>query len=191
MRVVCYIFIVFLSSSFVQNPNKQALITWRPDYQLTWTDFKGPRQHRDAVASTTYDIVKRVRNANTYARVEITAVFYPYDSWHNKLRNDKIILAHEQKHFDIAELFARKLRKKISAENYANYNELQSRLETLYAANDKEMDRYQDLYDQETDYSREPKKQQEWNEKIQNELVLLSAFSSTVVTLPFNSTSGR
>jgi hypothetical protein len=191
MRYLCYTFIFLLASSFRQEPKNHTLIKWQQNYLLKWDDFKGPQQHLNSVASTTYDILKRAVNKRTYARVEIVAVFYPYDSWHNKKREDKIILSHEQKHFDIAELFARKLRKKISGEMIADYADLQEKLQLLYEQNDKELERYQDVYDIETDYSRNIKHQAEWNEKIENELSSYSDFSSSSILIPFNSKRGQ
>lgn len=46
-------------------------------------------------------------------RYEVVAYMLPYESW-LKDHNDPLTLEHEQAHFDISEVFARKLRKRLS-----------------------------------------------------------------------------
>lgn len=95
------------------------------------------------------------------------------------------MLAHEQKHFDIVELYARKLRKQIKETKFTSYEDLKEKVETLYDANDKAMDKYQDLYDEETDGSMNGDKQREWQAKIMKEIKALDAYKETVLQISF------
>jgi predicted secreted Zn-dependent protease len=99
--------------------------------------------------------------------------------------NDEV-LTHEQKHFDIVELYARKLRKAVFETRYTDYNDLLAKLEILYDKNDKEMDKYQDLYDEESDGSMNGEKQREWNKRIIQELDNYRKFKDAVVTVYIN-----
>jgi predicted secreted Zn-dependent protease len=88
------------------------------------------------------------------------------------------VLRHEQKHFDIVELYARKLRKLINANNYSSAIELTIKSDSLYAIIDKEMDVYQDKYDDETDGSMNGEQQRAWEKKITNEISELEAYKN-------------
>jgi len=174
---------VILFSSFLLQEDKN-IIVWQEDQLLTWDDFKGKPERRFAAASTRYDIWKRVvkKDANS-ATVTVKAVFFCKDSWKNDRWADKTVLAHEQKHFDIAELFARKLRKLIQQTKFQTYKAVELKTDSLYEIVDKQMDLYHDLYDEETDGSMNGEKQKEWNKKIESEIESLSAYKQTSLTV--------
>ena len=90
---------------------------------------------------------------------------------------------HEQKHFDIVELYARRMRKDLALLKCSSMAVLNETADSLYKLYDKEMDRYQDQYDEETDGSMNGDKQREWNRKIPDELHLLELYSQTTFTL--------
>lgn len=158
------------------------MVFWQEDRPLTWDDFKGKPERRFAAASTSYDILKTV-NKNS---VEIKAVFFTQTSWKKTSWINDQVLAHEQKHFDIVELYARKLRKQIKETNFTSYEDLKLKVETLYDANDKAMDKYQDLYDEETDGSMNGDKQREWQKKIVKEIKDLDAYKETLLQINFS-----
>src|ERR1700751_1707415 len=111
--------LLLLISSFASMPTMEVQtneisIIWQEGHLLTWSDFKGRPENPNSVASTSYDIIKRIIDYGDSATIIIRAVFFPYKSWKRKGRNDEDILIHEQRHFDIAELYARKLRKSFS-----------------------------------------------------------------------------
>jgi len=93
------------------------------------------------------------------------------------------VLAHEQNHFDIVELFARRLRKQVGAMVFLNLKDAQKKVETMYSIASKEMDLYQDKYDTETDGSMNGDGQRKWNKKIADELSELEDHAGAVVTL--------
>lgn len=166
--------------SFKQRTEKEKIL-WSEDRPLTWNDFKGKPEKRFAAASTSYDILKEV-NKNS---VEIKAVFFTQSSWKKTSWINDQVLAHEQKHFDIVELYARKLRKQIKETKFTSYEDLKSKMETLYDVNDKAMDKYQDLYDEETDGSMNGDKQREWQAKIMKEIKALDAYKETTLQISF------
>lgn len=103
--------------------------------------------------------------------VEVVSFFDCSRSWFDKSHLDNDILEHEQIHFDITELIARRLRKKIHLYSKAmSPSSLQLEYKSsLYSLND-----IQEKYDSETDHGRLYKKQVEWKERIQKELIDLS-----------------
>jgi hypothetical protein len=182
------IVLLFLTGAFIFSAfqNETNIVSWNENRPLTWNDFKGKPEPRFAAATTSYDILKSVTklDKNT-AQVELEAVFFKNSSWKKVKWINEEVLQHEQKHFDIAELFARKLRKKISALTFKNFEDLESKLTALYEVNDKEMDQYQDLYDEETDGSMNGEQQRAWQKKILAEIKQLDDFKDTKLLVHF------
>jgi hypothetical protein len=159
--------------------DEKEIIIWQENRPLAWDDFQGKPQKRFAAASTHYDIQKiiDVQKGDSIA-ITIQAVFFCKKSWKKESWISESVLRHEQKHFDIVELYARKLRKLINANNYSSAIELTIKSDSLYAIIDKEMDVYQDKYDDETDGSMNGEQQRAWEKKITNEISELEAYKN-------------
>lgn len=163
-----------------------AFIEWDENRPLRWDDFQGKPEPRFAAATTSYDILKTVSKKDSHtAEVIIRAVFFKKTSWKKKQWINDDVLTHEQKHFDIVELFARKLRKSISSHGFKDGNDIESTISELYDLNDKEMDQYQDQYDEETDGSMNGDQQRAWQKKIKKELEELEAYKQSALIIKF------
>ncbi len=161
--------------SFAQESDEE-LIEWRTSGRLTWTDYKGkPDPASDAAASTTtylgieYDIRD---NSFTY---KIQCRFSRTKSW--GLSKTEYILKHEQGHFDIAEIFARELNKKMTEYKFDKVA-YRTDLRKIYEKVTREKSDFQDQYDVETDHSRKKEQQEEWLKKIDKKLEDLKKFST-------------
>lgn len=144
-------------------------ILWDSDYRLTWADFKGKVPPAAEPAATTASGISYRYSANLIHHevkldFEVNAYFYPNESWYKPLVCDDLILSHEQLHFDIAELFARKMRDKLRRTSFSD--NVKQEIREIYQDILRELQDFQDQYDWETAYSRNAKKQLEWNEKI-------------------------
>lgn len=175
-KILIFTTLIFLFSCFKTDKSNDYLL-WSENRPLTWDDFKGKPEKRFAAASTCYDILKEISGN----KVTIKAVFFYYKSW-KKWPLDEV-LWHEQKHFDIVELYARKLRKQISEIKYTTQQDLETKIDALYKVIDKEMDEYQDLYDEESEGSMNGEKQREWNKKVMEEIKALEKFKSIEIIL--------
>ncbi len=164
----------FLSATG-QGKNEE-LIQWNEDQKLTWADYKGKVQTgSDAAASTaTYLGIEYNFNKNGFG-YKITCSFSKTKSWGS--HKTDYILGHEQGHFDIAEIFARKLNKQMS-EYVFNKNTFKADLKNIYMKLTAEKDDFQNQYDKETNHSINQEKQAEWLKKIREELKALNAFSN-------------
>ena len=98
---------------------------------------------------------------------KITCTFSKTKSW--GLHKTDYILMHEQGHFDIAEIFARKLNKKMSEYKF-NKNSFKEDLKEIYQSIAIEKDAFQNQYDEETNHSIKKEKQAEWLKKISDQL---------------------
>jgi predicted secreted Zn-dependent protease len=107
---------------------------------------------------------------------KVSCYFIKTKSW-ARIKNSDILLAHEQGHFDIAELFARKLRKAF-AEYKFNHQTVSSDFNFLFNTNQSERDKVDALYDKETNLSQNRDQQLLWNKKIKIELDKLQKYAS-------------
>jgi len=143
-------------------------IKWEESRRLTWDDFKAePLKLGNTAAMTTTHLGFSYKVTNGKATYSIDCRFEKNKSW-GLVKNDWI-LKHEQGHFDIAEIFARKLNKSITEYQF-NKTSFQKDLNDIYKSVVDEKEKFQQQYDDETDYSRNKTKQEEWLKKIESDL---------------------
>jgi hypothetical protein len=143
-------------------------IDWNPSKRLTWNDFKSqPDPNSDAAASTTTYLGIEYSFSNNTVSYKIACRFSKVKSW--GLHKTAYILSHEQGHFDIAEIFARKLHKEMLAYQF-NRKTYEKDLKKIYQQILDEKEEWQNAYDGETRHSINKKKQAEWLEKIADAL---------------------
>lgn len=153
-------------------------IEWSSIAKLDWSDFKAKKQTTYGFAAATstcgFVLESETRNGKTIHFISVR--FYCDESWYNSNVKIPEILAHEQLHFDICEIFGRKLYKEILKLKRAGALDTQ-KTETIYYNMLKAYNDYQDLYDLETDHSTNETLQEEWNKKVKQELISLNAYS--------------
>lgn len=160
-------------------------ITWSKDQKLHWGNFEGaPDYDSDAVAITASGITygysaKTFSNSNKIEyTTQVIAQFYPEKSWYLKERVNDTVLGHEQLHFDITELHARKLRKRIQNTKFTK--NIQKEISKIYDQVNKELRAMQNAYDEGSDYSRNYEGQLKWENKITSELKKLEKYHKPV-----------
>lgn len=176
---VTLLFLAVFLSSF---SGDKCRILWNGQRSLQQTDFKGRQVHKDAVASTTSEITKTITETRDGLTASVRAYFYCDESW---ITDDPCpgVMSHEQVHFDITELYARKLRKLLSQKLFADYADAHSKTDSLFKIIDSELDIYQDKYDDETDHSLKTPEQRLWSKKITKQLEELKDYAQTEVPL--------
>lgn len=159
--------------------NDKQLISYSPAEKLVIEDFKGkPEAGSDAVAITSsgFSFKAGFRRIGSVATLTITVqcTFDKHHSWMKENGKTDYVLKHEQHHFDISYLGALDFIKRLRQIKFTvkNYNE---RLNTAYQASIDKMEALQHMYDGETHNGIAKEEQQKWNQKIDNELRLVSA----------------
>lgn len=165
--------IISLCLCFSGIAQEVAPIEWHPDRKLTWKDFQGKPFKTSWAAATTasgisYEYNGIERNGEYDLDFKVTTYFYPDKSWYHPKLCDAVVLNHEQLHFDISEIFARKFRERLHAKRFGR--NVKAEVSALYRQVLRELDDFQELYDKQTDYSRDRKRQLEWNAKIHKAL---------------------
>jgi|694.fasta_scaffold02623_5 hypothetical protein len=157
---------------------------WSYEVKLTWDDFTAkpdPKNNKTALTTAGLSIKTEQVNAHTI-EVIIESRFQPSLSW-SKDKNNDYLLEHEQKHFDLVEVYARTARKTLQENNKQAKAKLLKYLEQVFADTQEKLFQRQALYDKETDHSRDSLQQVEWNRKINRELRELKDFSEQKVSI--------
>lgn len=176
-QLCCLILICISMNGIGQNTSgkDEDLLKWSATRKLSWTDYKAsPDPGSDAAASTTTYLGIEYNISNTDFGFKISSTFSRDRSWGR--HKDAYILSHEQGHFDIAEVFARKLYKKMSEYKF-NTRTYQKDLKKIYEDITEEKEEVQDEYDRATKHSINKEKQVEWLKKIEAMLKEYEAYA--------------
>ncbi|MBT8254403.1 MAG: DUF922 domain-containing protein [Flavobacteriaceae bacterium] len=172
------IFLLILLGFFVVQD--EPTLTWSSDYRLHWHDFKAvPKNQSDVIAVTASGLsfgfaTTRYSTGEIEYDFDVKAHFYPEKSWYLKDLVNDVTLSHERLHFDITELHARKFRRRVQNTRFSS--NIDTEMESIHLAIEKELREMQKQYDQETSHSRLVEKQQKWNNHIKTELEKLNAY---------------
>lgn len=146
-----------------QDYANEEVINWS-SRKLTWSDYKAkPNPDSDAAASTTTYLGISYNITSSSFSYKIESKFSKTRSW--GLHKTPYILSHEQGHFDLAEVFARKLHKKMSGYAF-NKKSYEKDLRKIYQDILDEKEEMQNKYDKETNHSINKEKQAEWLRRI-------------------------
>jgi len=168
MKILIPAFIILLlgatSSCFCQDT-----INWRPGYKLTWDDFKAaPDTNSYHVSETSSSVTYGYSIADTGIAYKINCFFERTDSWKKGTPGDALLI-HERGHFDISEIFARKLRIAFAA--YKPVKEtIGPDLKKIFSAIMQQRAEMQQEYEKETEFSLNKDMQKTWLEKIKKQL---------------------
>lgn len=171
---VGFIFFVFILISAQK-------IEWSENRKLIWSDFKTKDNLGKDIGVVAFANVGMGYSAETTTNpkapvsIKVSVFFDPEKSWKvDYIKGDRV-LVHEQKHFDVAEIFGRKLRKLI-IENIKNSLDYQKKFIPIYKDNLAEYKSFQKKYDTETNHGLNEEKQLEYNLVIAEELRKLNKY---------------
>ena len=183
-------FISLMSFSFV----KDDFILWQENKKLKIQDFKADnkdtikvnrQQFLGAISAIRIEYSSFQRNKNSVPDFSIKTYFDPNESW-MLLKND-YVLQHEQIHFDLTELYARKMRKSVESlrqKNVTNISIYRKKIQHWNAMKEKASNQFdadnQDYYikiGQKILFQKNPK-QEAWKKKVDRELFQYSLFKN-------------
>lgn len=183
-------FISLMSFSFV----KDDFILWQENKKLKIQDFKAEnkdtikinrQQFLGAISAIRIEYSSFQRNKNSVPDFSIKTYFDPNESW-MLLKND-YVLQHEQIHFDLTELYARKMRKSVESlqqKNITNISIYRKKILNWNVMKEKASNQFdadnQDYYikiGQKILFQKNPK-QEAWKKKVDQELFQYSLFKN-------------
>lgn len=153
-------------------------LVWNASQPLTWDDFKAsPDANSEMLAMTKSRIsFKWSCTEQGEFSVDVLARFDRGESWRRKEATDAL-LKHEQWHFNITELYARKLRK-LMAEIEEPCSLSAEELKARAGAVQQDWDKRQKLYDKETNHSTDVEAQKHWELMLAKEMKALEEYAS-------------
>lgn len=116
----------------VSNPKRyETQIEWSIDRKLTWNDFKGTPDTINfpntlALTNSGFGYESGISMLKT-GDIFNQSVFNTNESWVVTEGRNDYVLRHEQIHFDITEIYSRKLRKELSDANVTSNNVLKAK----------------------------------------------------------------
>ncbi len=159
-----FLILVFAHDGYVER------FSYAEKSKLDWFDFKGEPKHRsefDASLNTgiTYQWSYSSQDRGAIElNYEVNSFCYPTESWVKKGYRTYYLLSHEQLHFDISELHARIMRKRL--QEYKPGKNIKRELNKMYKLVERMRINMQEQYDVETDHSRNKENQKKWEKKI-------------------------
>lgn len=164
-------FILTLFSIYTAQGQKEVL--WEPDFRLSWKDFKGAVPVGSSAAATTasgisYNFSTFYEGGEMKINFKVQSFFYPSKSWYKPKVCNEVTLLHEQLHFDITELYTRKLREQLANENFSK--NVKEEVRKIYKSTLRQLNDFQNKYDSETNYSRNLLVQERWVDEIETAL---------------------
>lgn len=183
MNINFIIKISLIVSSFLLVQKDEPVLSWNESNKLSWSDFKAqPDNKVSAVAITAsgitfgFSVTQTDNNRVISFDANVNAHFYPEQSWFMVELADNHLLDHEQLHFDITELHARKFREQIA--NLKNLLTVKKDLRNLNESISRTLAKMQKAYDDESDYSRNEETQAKWQAYIYSELRKVAKYKS-------------
>lgn len=158
-------------------------LRWADNRKLSWQDFTGtvdPNRNANvqAVAKVGIDLTTRAENDTVW--FEVQSSFIKNGSWTINRTSD-YLLQHEQLHFDIAELHARKLRKRLGELRGLTFSNLRQKVHAIYQDLQKQHENFQQRYDAETNHSNNQRMQKVWNSKVEQLLLQWENYNDPLV----------
>ena len=153
-------------------------IRWSASRPLRVEDFKGrPRPDQTHAALTSANInTGAICRDNIFAGTA-QASFSPTASWvREPARMTPALLRHEQLHFDIAEVYARRLRQQLAA-LHLPCNQLGDRFNRVSQAAYAAWQKAEDDYDRDTRHGLDHERQAQWEAQVRQQLRDLADFA--------------
>ena len=147
---------------------------WNEHKKLSWDDFKGDinAAHDESAAATCCGIGFKTNNTTSGSKPEIIVynTFYTKKSWVRADAKLQSILDHEQGHFDLCEIYTRKLKDRI-AKFDSNIPDMMKELMRIYTEVNNEYEARQQAYEKETTHGTNMPEQKRWTDMIGSELM--------------------
>lgn len=166
---------------YVTNPKTyETRIEWSADRKLTWDDFKGQPDLKNfpnalAVTNSGFGYESGISMFQD-GELFVESVFNTNESWVLPEGRNAYVLKHEQIHFDITEIYTRKLRKTLADAkvNAANLARAQQIFDQIFS----EMQARQAKYDRETQRGDKKETQENWEAIVELELAKYQLYKS-------------
>lgn len=157
-------------------------MAWSAARPLAWKDFRGtaPSGGMEG-AQTAYSLFYGLRCTRNLFQFQVTTGFLPRESWVKpsvvaSAEESRRTLEHEQTHFDLSEVYARRMRKYF-ADLYRPCDQALDQWRNVAQKYTRDEASAQDRYDDETRHGLIPARQRTWNQDVAQQLKELAALA--------------
>ena len=176
----CFLFFVVSVAVNAQLPENS--MSWVEE-GLEWKDFRGAQEprnpfHANTTSGISYSWSLKTSGQGMEFIYSVDSYFLPDGSWVKPGKTSEHLLAHEQLHFDITELHARKLRSQLQEFNPEKVKDVKKVLREIYQKIEAQRAQMQKKFDAETRHSQNAEAQFKWQELVRLELGKYKQFSS-------------
>jgi len=158
--------------SVIAGPNDH--FPWDAHRKLSWDDFRGAinASTSESAAATHCGIGFKTNTTKPGHQPEIIVynTFYAEKSWVKSDAKIPSILDHEQGHFDLCEIFTRKLRSRMNNFDF-NVPDVKQALMNIYSEISNEYEKCQQAYERETTHGTNIKEQKRWQQLMASQLI--------------------
>ncbi len=142
-------------------------VLWQENKPLTKQHFRGPVDTKSKFMSNTNTTLNIRIVKQKGVTTEVTTFFDPTKSWIKPTATMEV-LKHEQLHFDITEIYARELRKKIKMlqKSSVDVDVLNAEIKLAFKQYARLMEKEQYRYDHETNHSIIVDMQKKWSDSV-------------------------
>ncbi|ARV08819.1 hypothetical protein BTO05_03885 [Winogradskyella sp. PC-19] len=155
-------------------------IEWSDKRRLVWSDFKGTpdtEAHPNTLAITNSGFgIESSFNPFKASEIIVHNTFNTFKSWGIPEHMNDYVLRHEQIHFDITEIFTRKLRKTLFDNNLTSKDI--TRAKALFESTFQEYKLFQERYDADTQKGEKKDTQEKWEAIVEIELAKYDAYKT-------------
>ncbi len=181
-------------NTFADEDKLPDAIFWNEKRKLAEGDFRGstvPGDDRYYAAGTVATISCEYILSDSSSLVIITPVFSAAFSFLKAGKNKTVtILRHEQIHFDITEIYARKIRQQLSS-GFFGRESFRQKMNSICFNLMQEMEAYQAFFDEETcNAPSADEMEKKWMKKIEQELIDLDKYKEEKFCIPFSKNAG-
>lgn len=142
-------------------------IQWSAKSPLSVSDFKGKPDTSVPYLAVTYSrIGQKMALKNGILSIEVTHVFDPDRLWMKKEHAVSALLEHEQLHFTLSEVYARRIQQQLR--NLIPTQKLQETIRSIVQKELNSMNARQDAYDRETNHGTKRSEQEQWKRTIED-----------------------
>lgn len=158
-------------------------IYWSDWYKLEWSDFEAsPKEETTVAALSSIGLpYSYTSDGEAVMNLTINVCFIKNESWSKPAERNKVLLQHEQLHFDIAELHRRLIVKKVLEANFTKSNYKEKLNEIINTVWRKDYKMMQNRYDKDTNFSNVIKEQINWNKYVSQQIRNLEDYDYTEV----------
>jgi hypothetical protein len=180
MTKLCLIILLTLVGTLSRKCEKNSkpdIVIWSPNTKLTWNDFQGKENILPftlAESAVDFQLEYKIKN-DRLVSFDVRCVLAKSRSWHSDTSGYALI--HEQKHFDLGEIYSRQLRRELRKMVGIGEFVSEKRMQELLDLYSDKLSKRQKLYDEETTAPIRPERQTFWNQLILQELEELNEYA--------------